>query len=689
MEPEYKDWPVPAGPVAEMTYTSQATYFSVWAPMATAAKVNLYRQGQGGVPFESYPMSCRADGVWCATAPGDLKGVFYTFQVRQDAEAPNSLVPDGKVLDGNVPDSLASDGKALGRNVPNNLILDGKAPNGKTQPAAWSPETPGIFAIAVGLNGRRAQVLDLKDTDPEGWAFDCRPALKDFSDVLIYELHHRDFSMDAESGIKNKGKFLALTEKGTMNAAGLSTGLEHLVELGVNHVHLLPSFDFGSVDEACLTPSYNWGYDPLNYNVPEGSYATDPADPKVRIREFKQMIMALHRAGIRVVMDVVYNHVHDVDSSPFGRTAPGYFFRHKVDGTLANGSGCGNETASEMPMMRKFMVASVLYWIREYHIDGFRFDLMGIHDVETMQAIRKAVDEVDPSIFIYGEGWAAEQPALPQEQLAMKAHMQQLPGVAAFGDEMRDGLRGCWTDRKGGFLTGGDGHEESVKFGVVGAIRHPQLDYKQVNYSKAAWAAEPTQMISYVSCHDDLCLADRIKATAKKVGLVERIRLQKLALTAVLTSQGVPFIFCGDELLRDKKGVRNSYNSSDSINAIPWGQKTKYQDLFHYVKGLIALRKHHPAFRMGKTEWVAKHMKFLPVKAKHVVAYHLYGKEVGDTWKDIIVVLNSNQKAVRVEVPQGTYTVAVKEGKTDESGLGVFQGHSLPVPAQSALIIYR
>lgn len=673
MEPEYKDWPVPAGPVAEMTYTSQATYFCVWAPMATAAKVNLYRQGQGGVPFESYPMSRRADGGWCATAPGDLKGVFYTFQVRQGAETPARLASGGKVLYGK---------------VPNNLTPDGKALNGKIQPAAWSPETPGIFAIAVGLNGRRAQVLDLRDTDPEGWAFDARPVLKDFSDVVLYELHHRDFSMDGESGIRNKGKFLALTETGTKNAAGLATGLDHLVELGVNHVHLLPSFDFGSVDEA-RPDQYNWGYDPLNYNVPEGSYATDAADPAVRIREFKQMIMALHRAGIRVVMDVVYNHVHDVDSSPFERTAPGYFFRHKADGSLANGSGCGNETASEMPMMRKFMVESVLYWMREYHIDGFRFDLMGIHDVETMNAIRKAVDEMDPSVFIYGEGWAAEQPALPQEQLAMKAHMQQLPGVAAFGDEMRDGLRGCWTDRKGGFLTGRDGHEESMKFGVVGAIRHPQLDYKQVNYSKAPWAAEPAQMISYVSCHDDLCLADRIKVTAKKTGLGERIRLQKLALTAVLTSQGVPFIFCGDELLRDKKGVRNSYDSPDSVNAIPWGQKTKYQDLFLYVKGLVEMRRHHPAFRMGKTEWVAKHLKFLPVKAKHVVAYHLYGEEVGDTWKDIVVVLNGNQKAVRVEVPQGTYTVAVKEGKTDESGLGVFQGHLLPVPAQSALIIYR
>ncbi|MCF0198006.1 MAG: type I pullulanase [Bacteroidaceae bacterium] len=434
----YEQWPVPTSPIVEMTCSAQHTYFSLWSPKADAVRVRLYSSDNAPKPTRELTLTRRTQGLWSATLQEDLRGWFYTFQVQYQGQ--------------------------------------------------WLAESPGIFARAVGVNGQRAQVLDLRQTDPEGWHDDGRPAFRSTDEAVVYEMHHRDFSIDEESGVRHKGKFLALTENGTHvpGEAGVATGISHLQELGVTHVHLLPSYDYGSVDEHRLsTPQYNWGYDPVNYNVPEGSYSMNPADPSVRIREMKQMVQALHRAGIRVVMDVVYNHVFDLGSSPFQRTAPGYFFRCYADGTAANGSGCGNETASERPMMRKFMVESVLYWAREYHIDGFRFDLMGIHDLETMQAIREALDAYDPSIIMYGEGWAAASPQLPADRLAMKANMAQLPGVAAFGDELRDGLRGPWDgDEKGAFLVGIPGHEESVRFGIAGAIAHDQVDVSKVNYSK-------------------------------------------------------------------------------------------------------------------------------------------------------------------------------------------------------------
>ncbi len=638
-----------------MSYAPSCTNFSLWAPTAESVKVNIYSKGEGGAAEASHSLHRNADGTWSAQVKGDLKGKFFTFQVT-------------------------ADGKQLA-------------------------ETPGIFAKAVGVNGNRAQVIDMAQTNPEGWESDKRPALNGFSDVILYEMHHRDFSIDAESGVKNRGKFLALTEEGTKNAQGLSTGIDHLKDLGVNHVHILPSYDYGSVNEATsyladsdsrVPTQYNWGYDPVNYNVPEGSYSTNPYDPAVRIKEFKQMVQAMHKAGIRVVLDVVYNHVFDLESSQFNKTVPGYFFRRNVDGTASNGSGCGNETASDMPMMRKYMVESVLYWIKEYHIDGFRFDLMGVHDIETMNAIRQAVNSVDPTIFIYGEGWAASSPALPEKDLAMKANTAQMPGIAAFGDEMRDGLRGGWSDDKeGAFLIGNPSHEESVKFGIVGAIEHPQINMEKVNYSKEAWASEPMQMISYVSCHDDMCIADRLKTTlahkakGTKADDATLVRLQKLAETAVLTSQGVPFIWCGDEILRDKKGVHNSYNSPDSINTIPWANKTKYEDLYDYVKALIAMRKAHPAFHMGSADAVRTNLTFLPYKGTNVIAYHLNGAAVGDDWSDIIVILNSRNKAARVAIPQGNYTVVCQDGKIDVAGIATVKGKSINVPAQSAIIMYK
>ena len=541
------------------------------------------------------------------------------------------------------------------------------------------------------VNGKRAAVIDLRSTDPEGWANDVRPLLKDYADIIVYEMHHRDFSLDSVSGIRNKGKFLALTELGTTTSQGEKTGIDHLKELGVTHVHILPSYDYASVDESKPDKAqYNWGYDPQNYNVPDGSYSTDPYKPDVRIKEFKQMVQALHKAGIRVVLDVVYNHTFNTEESNFERTVPGYFYRQTKDGKPANGSGCGNETASDRAMMRKYMVESVLYWINEYHIDGFRFDLMGIHDIETMNEIRAAVDKIDPSIFIYGEGWAASAPQLDQEELAMKANIYKMPRIAAFSDEMRDGLRGGWDDdRKGAFLIGQPGHEMSIKFGLVGAVKHPQVINDSVNYSKEPWALQPTQMISYVSCHDDMCLADRLKATMPDATDEERASLHKLAETFVFTSQGVPFIFAGDEMMRDKKGIHNSYNSPDSINTIDWRNKTIHHDVFDYVRELITLRKNHPAFRMGDADKVRQYMEFLPVEGSNLVAFILKDNANGDSWKNIIVAFNSRKEPAKLSIPAGRYTIVCKDGKIKQSGMGQVSGNEIIVPARSAMIIHQ
>jgi pullulanase len=637
----FEEYPIPEGKLVEMEYSPIETKFTLWAPTAEEVRVLLYDSGNEGSAYQTLSLEMGEDGIWNTSIKEDLKGKFYTFNVKV---------------------------------------------NGK-----WLGDTPGIMAKAVGVNGKRAAVIDLRSTDPEGWANDVRPLLKDYADIIVYEMHHRDFSLDSVSGIRNKGKFLALTELGTTTSQGEKTGIDHLKELGVTHVHILPSYDYASVDESKPDKAqYNWGYDPQNYNVPDGSYSTDPYKPDVRIKEFKQMVQALHKAGIRVVLDVVYNHTFNTEESNFERTVPGYFYRQTKDGKLANGSGCGNETASDRAMMRKYMVESVLYWINEYHIDGFRFDLMGIHDIETMNEIRAAVDKIDPSIFIYGEGWAASAPQLDQEELAMKANIYKMPRIAAFSDEMRDGLRGGWDDdRKGAFLIGQPGHEMSIKFGLVGAVKHPQVINDSVNYSKEPWALQPTQMISYVSCHDDMCLADRLKATMPDATDEERASLHKLAETFVFTSQGVPFIFAGDEMMRDKKGIHNSYNSPDSINTIDWRNKTIHHDVFDYVRELITLRKNHPAFRMGDADKVRQYMEFLPVEGSNLVAFILKDNANGDSWKNIIVAFNSRKEPAKLSIPAGRYTIVCKDGKIKQSGMGQVSGNEIIVPARSAMIIHQ
>ena len=635
-----EDYPSFSTEWEEMIYTPENTNFMLWAPTAGAVKVNIFDEGMGGEPISSMDMKRGDNGQWTLAVNEDLHGKFYTFNVQ----------------------------------------IDGK----------WLGDTPGVMAKAVGVNGKRAAIINLDDTDPEEWADDKRPELKNFNDVILYEMHHRDFSVDSLSGIKNKGKFLALTEEGTKNIYDQTTGLDHLKELGITHVHILPSYDYASVDETKLdTPQYNWGYDPQNYNVPDGSYSTDPCKPEVRIREFKQMVQSLHKAGIRVIMDVVYNHTFNTENSNFQLTVPGYFYRFNDDGTFANGSGCGNETASDRDMVRKYIVESVKYWVNEYHIDGFRFDLMGIHDIETMNTIRDELDKIDPTIFIYGEGWAASAPKYSFEKLAMKANTWQMPGVAAFSDEFRDSLRGSWSDdTKGAFVTNCKGHEAGVMFGIVAALPHPQLKAERKDMP-APWTAQPSQMISYISCHDDHCIGDRLMLTAPKADVKQRMRLLKLAETAVFTSQGVPFIFTGDELMRDKKGVKNSYCSPDSINAIDWRLKKKHQDSYEYIRGLIALRKAHPAFRLGSAEKVYEHLEFINPSAKGVVAFRIKGQPEGEAWKDITVILNATKKNAKVEVPEGTYRIVCHDGKINtEKGLSDVKGRTLVAAPQSATIAY-
>lgn len=610
----------------EVTYTKRGTTFALVAQKAQSVNLNIYAEGTGGKPVKTVAMRKGEKGVWKAELKGDLKGRFYTFNVKQD-------------------------GKMLG-------------------------ETPGLFAKAVGVNGKRGAIIDMAATNPEGWESDRALGYAP-TDFIVYESHNRDFSVSRKEA-RYPGKFLALTEP---------WAIEHLKSLGVTAIHLLPSFDYASVDEEHLDrPQFNWGYDPLNYNVPEGSYSTNPFKPEVRLKEFKQMVKALHDAGIAVILDVVYNHTMDIHNSNFQRTNPDVFYRKNDKGEYSDGSGCGNETASEYPLMRQYMIESFKYWADEYHLDGFRVDLMGVHDIATMNLIREALPK---NVLIYGEGWSAGSCAYPVEKLAMKANVYQMPGIAAFSDEMRDAIRGPFSDdHQSAFLAAKPGHQESIKAGIVGCIEHPQVDYSKVNYSKKPWAIEPTQMMAYVSCHDDLCLVDRLKASIPGIGTDELIRLDLLAQTAVFTSQGVPFMLSGEEMLRDKKGVHNSYISPDSINQLPWDNMQKYPQVFAYYQGLIALRKAHPAFRLGSAELVRKHLEFLPV-GEGLVAFRLKDNAGGDAWRDIYVVLNANKYACMVDVPEDAYTSVVAAGKVNLDGIRSTTTSKLEVPAQSALIVHN
>ena len=609
----------------ECVYSPSKTQFTFWSNAAEQMEVNIYAQSDDEQSTKVVPLTKGEGDFWTATVKGDLAGKFYTIRSFQNGE--------------------------------------------------WSLESPGIFAKAVSVNGQRAAIIDFTTTNPEGWEYDARPEVTDMTDIVVYETHLRDFTMSPYSGIENNGKFLALTEEGTgVNGDRLAaTGIDHLKEMGITHLQILPFFDYGSIDETRLDQNkYNWGYDPVNYNVPDGGYSTNPYDPACRIREAKMMIQALHEAGIRVIMDVVYNHTYDVMGCALGRVVPKYFYRLNPDGTYANGSGCGNETASDHAMYRQFMVESVCYWAREYHIDGFRFDLMGIHDQETMNAIRAALDEIDPTILTYGEGWAAMAPAYPYDSLAMKQWTYKMPRVGAFSDDIRNALIGSPFDHERGFASG---NAASAKDVMRGLIACPE------------WSGEPIQHVSYITCHDNYCLRDRIDVSAKGESEATKLRMNKLAQTAVLVSQGMAFIYGGEELYRTKKGIDNSYQSPDSINIIPWENMFQYADLCDYYRAMIALRHEHKGFRLGSADLVKEHVEFLDTDNESLIIYRINNLEEFDSAKSLTVLLNGSAKQAKAEVPEGTYTVLAHDAQVDISGLGQIQGTQVVVEPYSATIL--
>lgn len=639
----YDKYPSYYGSDLELVYTPEQSVFTLWAPSADRVRLNLYTSGEGGGPEEQLEMEKAGYGTWRIHIDRDLKGSFYTFQIEK---------------------------------------------NGK-----WLNETPGIWAKAVGINGNRAAVIDWNETNPEGWESDRSPELKMYSDIILYELHHRDFSIAPDSGIENKGKFLALTETGTKTPEGEATGLDHLKELGVTHIHILPSFDFATVDETKLDENhYNWGYDPKNYNVPDGSYSTDPANPVVRIREFKEMVKSLHQNGFRIVLDVVYNHTASTDHSNFDLTVPGYFYRQNADGSYSNASGCGNETASEREMVRHYIIESVKFWAREYHIDGFRFDLMGIHDIETMNRLRSELLEIDPTIFVYGEGWVAADSPLPFEQRAVKENVGQMEGIGVFNDEFRDGLKGSTFDeQEPGYASGNiNGHFEPVKYGIVGGTDHPQIDYDGLLYCNAPYAGAPSQMINFVSCHDGYTLVDKLKLSVQGDHAAdELIPIDKLVHTVLLTAQGIPFIRSGEEIMQDKQGEPNSYKSPDSINRIDWSLKAKNREVFDFIRGLIALRKAHPAFRIPTVEGLQQWLRFMDTGDSGVIAYTLGEYANNDEWKEILVAYNGNRHEAEIGIPEGEWNVVCRNGQIDPEGKDRLLGGSVKIAASSALILYR
>ncbi len=595
-------------------YSAEKTNFRVWAPTAEKVVINFYEAGDGDCLIESADMTAAEKGTWTYEKTGDSHGIYYTYSVTVNGNTKEAVDP---------------------------------------------------YAKAVGVNGNRGMVIDLDATDPEGFDKDIKPKFENMTDAVIYELHVRDLSSDASSGIENVGKFLGLTETGTTNSEGLATGLDHMKDLGVTHVHLLPSYDYATVDETNLeSDQFNWGYDPKNYNVPEGSYSTDPYNGAVRVEEYKKMVQALHENGIRVIMDVVYNHTYNTEDSNFQKIVPDYYYR--MNGEMySNASGCGNETASERSMMRKFMVDSVVYWATEYHVDGFRFDLMGVHDMETMKEIRTALNEIDSSIIIYGEGWTSGDSTLPETERAVKANTYQMEGIAAFSDDIRDGIKGNVFDSLNkGFVNGGENMEEAIKYSIVGATENSQIDYDSYEKSNGWWAGSPEQTINYASCHDNLTLWDKLATSNSEDSEEDRIKMNKLSSAIVFTSQGIPFLQAGEEMLRSKvqeDGTfsENSYNLPDSVNSIKWDNKGNTMEVYDYYKGLIALRKAHPAFCMTTTEDVQNNITFQNVGDSNVVAYTINNSPNSEKAESIFVAYNANKEDITLELPEGKWNLYV------------------------------
>lgn len=592
-------------------YEEDHIHVRLWAPMAHKVNFLLFNKAEETLPFITYKMEPSEKGTYLLNLPLMVSNHYYLFEIHHEDEV------------------------------------------------TW---TPGPYVNAVGVNGEKGYLLDLKTTDPENFRTYNAPYLENPVDAVVYEVHVRDFSIHVDSGITHKGKYLGFAEEGTRNKKGHTTGLSHLKELGVTHVQLLPIFDYNALDELDTTGAYNWGYDPLNYNAPEGSYATDPTDPETRIRELKTLIMGLHKNGMGVIMDVVYNHTYDGITSNFHKAVPLYYHR-SIGSQFTDASGCGNETASEREMMRKFIIDSLVFWVEEYKIDGFRFDLMGIHDIVTMKEVESALRKVKPDILLYGEGWTGGNSPLSEDLRLVKRNISQVPGIGVFNDDIRDGIKGhVFFNDKGGFVSG-KGQRESVKFGIVGATNHPQVNYRKILYTDFPWAQNPGQSINYVSAHDNLTLYDKLEAANKDASRETLKEMAKLANTIILTSQGVPFLHAGVEFLRTKCGDHNSYRSSDSVNALNWSQKSRNIDVVQYYKGLIALRKEYTVFRLRTQEDIEKYLSFYGPEDRNIISYTLKDP---NGFYTLLLAFNGGDRSFKLRIPTANWDVLLDK---DEAGI--------------------
>ena len=611
--------------------TAEKTVFRVWAPTASAVSVNLYESGDGDTFTEQLPMTADINGTWTAEKPADLKVTYYTYSVTV---------------------------------------------NGQTK------ETCDPYARAVGVNGARAMVIDLSSTNPEGWETDRNPnADLTYNDIIIYELHIRDLSSDSSSGIANTGKFLSLTETGTTTPGGIPTGIDHIKSLGITHLHLLPVYDFGSVDET-KPAQFNWGYDPVNYNVPEGSYSTDPYHGEVRVREMKQMVQSLHKNGISVVMDVVYNHVYSAEDFCFNRIVPGYFSRTDRSGNYSNGSGCGNDTASERSMVRKYIVDSVKYWAEEYHIDGFRFDLAGLLDVDTVNEIVKQVHKTRPDVIFYGEGWAMPTNATkPDTLMATQLNSHLTPDFAYFNDTIRDALKGSVFDKGTGFVSGAAGQADTIRTAFMGMT---------------SWCTTPSQTVNYASCHDNNTLFDRITLSVPAASRKDMIRMNNLAAAIYLTAEGIPFIHAGEEMLRTKPNAdgtlnENSYNAPDEVNSLKWRTlaQEEYRNVYEYYKGLIRFRKAHPALRLTSAEDVKANVTPVSLPDDNAVAFRINGGVNGETAKELFLIFNPTDKAIEVNLPKGRWNVCINADTAGTKPLAVITKGKATAEPVSAMVLVK
>ena len=636
-------------------YSKNSSEFKLWAPLAEQVELVLYGKDYNALESNKtiIKMNRENRGVWRVKIDEDLSGEYYNYLVRN---------------------------------------------NGKTY------ESVDPYAKAVSINGEKSMVIDMESTNPKGWSNDKKPILNDVTDSIIYEAHIRDLTKDEASGVitELRGKYIgAVLENSKIKGTSITTGLDHLKELGITHIHLLPVFDYGSIDERYDSPdNYNWGYDPQNYNVPEGSYSTNPYEGAVRISEFKEMVYRFHQAGIRVVMDMVYNHTYNLES-PLNLTVPGYYYRKDKYGCYSNGSGCGNETASERYMFRKYMIDSVLYWAKEYHIDGFRFDLMGLHDLETMRIIRNELNKVDKSIIMYGEGWTCYDTPLNINESAVKNNICKFDDlqIAAFSDDARDSIKGSvFLKEYLGFVNGGDNYEESIKYTICASTKHDEIDLSKVVYSKSFWANEPYQTITYDSAHDNNTLFDKLRMSCKDENEEELLKMNKLAAAIVLTSQGISFLHEGEEFARVKENlqgeiIENSYNSSDYTNELKWLRKQRYIDLFNYYKGLIKLRKEYKAFRMNSNKEIQNNISFMAkgneFKDEHMVGYFINIEDYNDSYSKIAVIFNANKYNVEVDLNEGEWNVLVDGEKADSEVQYKIEDSIVNVSARSACILIK